>query len=226
MNLYRPLVLIVALCASAAALAQHHPESESYHQHIDARHGLNHPYADRGAVVHELPREALVVPHGSERYWFHNGVWYRPGAGGYVVIAPPFGVVVPVLPALYVTVMVGGVPYYYANDTYYSYNPAAAGYEVVAPPEGIESASALPPTQATPAPTAAAEQQYVYPRNGQTPEQQATDRYECHRWAVGQTGFDPTLTSGGVAPESADAKRAEYNRAMHACLEGRGYTVR
>ena len=34
--------------------------------------------------------------------------------------------------------------------------------------------------------------QYVYPSQGQTPEQQSKDEYECHSWAVQQTGVDPT----------------------------------
>ena len=33
---------------------------------------------------------------------------------------------------------------------------------------------------------------YVYPANGQSPEQTDRDRYECHVWAVQQTGFDPS----------------------------------
>jgi predicted lipid-binding transport protein (Tim44 family) len=33
---------------------------------------------------------------------------------------------------------------------------------------------------------------YVYPANGQTPEQTDRDRYECHNWAVQQTGVDPS----------------------------------
>jgi len=32
----------------------------------------------------------------------------------------------------------------------------------------------------------------VYPAQGQTPEQLDRDRYECHIWAVQQTGFDPS----------------------------------
>jgi Protein of unknown function (DUF1269) len=31
-----------------------------------------------------------------------------------------------------------------------------------------------------------------YPTNGQTPEQQNRDRYECYQWAMQQTGFDPS----------------------------------
>lgn len=37
-----------------------------------------------------------------------------------------------------------------------------------------------------------AEQLYVYPQKGQSAEQQKKDEYECHGWAVKQTGFDPT----------------------------------
>ena len=40
--------------------------------------------------------------------------------------------VVPVLPPAYSTVMVGGMPYYYANDIYYSATPG--GYLVTEPP--------------------------------------------------------------------------------------------
>jgi hypothetical protein len=32
----------------------------------------------------------------------------------------------------------------------------------------------------------------VYPANGQTPEQLERDRYDCHVWAVQQSGFDPS----------------------------------
>ncbi len=41
-----------------------------------------------------------------------------------------------------------------------------------------------PPEQVT--------QVVVYPANGQPPEQLDRDRYECHNWAVKQTGFDPS----------------------------------
>ncbi len=61
---------------------------------------------------------------------------------------------------------------------------------------------------------------FVYPSDGQTDEQTDKDRYECHRWAVEQTGFDPSL------PDQNLDDRANYIRALTACLEGRGYTVR
>jgi hypothetical protein len=38
---------------------------------------------------------------------------------------------------------------------------------------------------------------YIYPNKGQTLQQQSQDRYECHIWAVNQSGFDPSAYSGG-----------------------------
>ena len=135
----------------------------------------------------------------------------------------------------------------------------------------------------------------VYPAKGQSDEQQSKDRFECHTWAVKQTGFDPTTasvaappppeqtTEGGAVKGAArgaargaaigaiagdagkgaaigagaggvrggrqrnkaeqsqaqeyqdsvqasqaelDKQRAGYNKALGACLEGRGYTVK
>jgi hypothetical protein len=42
-----------------------------------------------------------------------------------------------------------------------------------------------------------AQQLFIYPLRGQSEQQQQQDRFECHQWAVQQTGFDPTV---GLAP--------------------------
>jgi hypothetical protein len=52
----------------------------------------------------------------------------------------------------------------------------------------------------------------IYPRNAQSAQQTEADRQECNRWAVTQ----PTAL--------ADA--AVFQRAVEACMDGRGYTVR
>ena len=49
------------------------------------------------------------------------------------------------------------------------------------------------------APAAMAQQQYVFPQKGQSADQQKKDEYECHSWAVKQTGFDPTAATGPCA---------------------------
>lgn len=63
---------------------------------------------------------------------------------------------------------------------------------------------------------------FVYPRTGQSSDQQARDRYECYRFAVAQTGFDPMRSNSAVRSE----QQSDYDRAQAACLEGRGYSVR
>jgi hypothetical protein len=168
-------------------------------------------------VVHELPiGYRPYFFHGSHLY-FAGGVWYAPGPQGFVVTRPPAGLVVTALPSFYTTVWIAGVPYYYANDVYYRWAPEANGYEVVERPAGADQPG-VPPSQA-------AENFFMYPKNGQTQEQQSADRYECHSWAKGQTGFDPTRPDGGVPSQEAAGKREQYRRAMTACLEARGYSV-
>jgi len=124
----------------------------------------------------------------------------------------------------------------------------------------------------------------IYPKQGQNPDQQSRDRYECHTWAVQQSGYDPSnpqaastgksgtgkemlrggargaaagaaigaiagdagkgaaigATAGGLGRgfKERDRKRQEqeagtaspaqqsYQRAMAACLDGRGYSVK
>jgi hypothetical protein len=130
---------------------------------------------------------------------------------------------------------------------------------------------------------------FIYPTQGQSPEQQNRDRYECHTWAVQQTGYDPSKGQASAAPPpppagggavrgatrgaavgaiggaiagdagkgaaigaatggllggmrrqeqyrqqqqaqanqaaQQQAARSNYNRALAACLSGRGYTV-
>ncbi len=136
-------------------------------------------------------------------------------------------------------------------------------------------------------PVLALGQPYIYPNKGQNQQQQSKDRYECHTWAVGQTGFDPSrpqtvqatapaqpqgqvlrgatrgaalgAVGGAIAGDAGTGAaagaamgglfgamrrmdqarasqqsyqvvnaegRAAYDRALGACLEGRGYTVR
>jgi len=186
------------------------------YDHYDSRWQHYRHYPARGHVVTTLPRSVVVVKHRHDHYWYGGGVWYRPYGPRYVVAAPPIGVFVSVLPPFYTTVWFGGIPYYYANDAYYLWRAQQRAYEVVEPPPAAGASTVSP----------AAEDIFVYPRDGQTPEQVAADRYECHRWAAGETGFDPTRPAGGVAAEQSRSLREAYFRAMTACLEGRGYSVR
>jgi hypothetical protein len=194
-------------------------------QHFDSRHGHNRYYPSRGSYVRGLPGGYRGVSYHGSRYYFAGGCWYRPYGGRFLVIAPPFGLFIPFLPPFYETIWVSGVPYYYANDVYYTQAPG--GYEVVEPPQDIgnEPSSVGPPQDIGNEPPSA-EELFIYPRQWQTEQQKENDRYECHRWAANQTHYDPTQPPPGPAQAQGSQKRKDYQRAMSACLEARGYTVK
>ncbi len=183
---------------------------------LDRRYSHDHYYPPRGSFVDRLPRAPLVVPYRGTNYYFHGGSWYRPSGPRFVVVAPPIGLSISVLPPYYTTLWVGGAPYYYADGVYYNWHPAERSYVVVDPPRESEVVS--PPPEP--------EQLFIYPKEAQSEQQQATDRYQCHRWAVDQTGFDPSQPGDDLAQSEMAAKRADYQRASKACLEARGYSVR
>jgi hypothetical protein len=307
---------------SAESAVQHHAaeeQSEPYHKHHDTRHGHDHFYPDRGAIVRDLPQGTIGTSYAGVSYRYHDGIWLEPRGPAYMVIAPPIGLVAPTLPLYSTIVTHGSESYLYVNDTYYRPRPDLGGYEVVndpteeAPPAPAEAlvggqmpaaapastanspavapgvaavlvpaASAIPAASASAAPaasgaaasgaaaslpatasvapssfavqaaaiplpaatsipaapaagavpvvlpagTAASGTQkgpkvFLYPKNGQTADQQARDRYDCYRFAVAQSGYDP-MRAGGVASEP----QSDYERAQSACFEGRGYSNR
>ncbi len=183
---------------------------------VDRRYHHDRYYPPRGYATAVLPPGHRVVRHKHTHYYYHGGVWYHASGVRFVVVTPPLGIVVPVLPPFYTTIWVRGLPYYYANGVYYAWSAPEPGYIVVkAPPESeVATVPSVP------------EQLFVYPKKGQGEQQRADDRYACHRWAVGETGFDPSQPSADLSDSQLLAKRADYQRAMKACLEAREYSVK
>ncbi len=136
-------------------------------------------------------------------YW-RGGFWPRCyyGVG--------FSWYLPLLPLAYATYWYSGVPYYYANDVYYTYNPSYDGYVATDPPPLTEESSSGAGTAVG---AAGAGEIFMYPKNGQSAEQTATDKAECQQWATQQAG--PVAQNG-----------TDYQRAMVACVEGRGYSAK
>ena len=169
-------------------------------------------YPRHGEAYRVLPSGSVSVVFGGLNFFFQSGVWMRPHDGHFRVVAPPIGIVVPMLPTMAVTLRQGGATLFYANGTYYQAH-RHGGYVVVPAPAVstvvIESqpvvVSTLPAVKAPPEPI-------IYPRNGQSPEAQEADLQACNRWA----------TSVPAAMAEAEA----FQRAVSACMDGRGYTVR
>ena len=166
-----------------------------------------------GHVVKVLPKrhESFVIRN--QRYYYHGGHYYAPRGRSFVVVTAPIGMRIGQLPSGYVSFGIGTSRYFFANSTYYRYDRKDDKYVVVPKPNGADES--LLSEQAT-----VSLDLFVYPKEGQTDAQRDQDRYECHRWSVEQSQFDPSL------PNQQLPRANDYKRAISACLEGRGYTVR
>ncbi|HDY99059.1 MAG TPA: hypothetical protein ENH72_11300 [Pseudomonas sabulinigri] len=188
---------------------QHQPAQQAQRAPVRV---TSQPHMRPGSSVARLPSGYRQIHHRDHDYYYVRGGWYRPHGNGFIVVTPPIGLSIPVLPGGYISLMIGGRPYYRYNNIYYVQR--GNNYVVVDAPSQSNVS------------TPAQDELFIYPTSNQSAGQQSKDKYECHQWGNSQTGYDPTQPYGGVAANAASATRANYQRAMTACLEARGYTVR
>jgi hypothetical protein len=172
-----------------------------------------------GRVVTRLPPGYRDYRWRGNPYYYSGGSWYSRRGSSYIVVGAPFGLYVDYLPSYYSTVWVGGSRYYYADDTYYTYDTSRRGYIVTHSPYNDDEERS--DSEDSGSSSANAEDElYIYPVKGQSEQQQADDKYQCHKWSFDQTGYDPTQM------EHDSGKREQYDRALTACLTARGYSVK
>src|SRR6202167_3326567 len=176
------LILPAILCGVylSPAVAQVHTGSSSHAaprpamdgrgKELDSRYNHGHYYAPVGSFRPSLPDNYHPYYRGGNPYYFSGGVWYAPRGVGFIVVAPPVGLVIGALPVYYSTVWIGGSPYYYADNVYYTWQPDQNGYTVVDPPDNADQ-----PTAAPDSPPDSQTDLIIYPKNGQTKDQQAAD---------------------------------------------------
>ena len=172
---------------------------------FDHRYHLDRYYPKRGLVTTALPAGSVAVDFRSGSIFFHAGDWFRLDGARFIVITPPLGVVVPMLPKDYVTVRSAGTSYYYADRVFYT-AANSAGFTVSAPP--LDAALALPLEPAAPVAPAISTGTNAQPR---TAEQTESDRTDCTTWAHAQ----PLASSDDTM----------FQTAFDACMQGRGYAV-
>jgi len=100
----------------------------------DSRHGRR----EYGHVIHRIPRDFRPIKVGRESFFYGDGFFYRYTPRGYILVAPPVGAIVPILPEEHTTVLVQKTPYYVYEDTYYVTAPSG-GYVVTAAPPVTEA---------------------------------------------------------------------------------------
>jgi hypothetical protein len=157
--------------------------------------------------------------------WAYSRPWYYYPAPVYVQSAPTYYVAQP----SYVTqpsyVVANSQPNYVISQSTVGASQSSGVIEL-----GPANGSAPPqPQQVQPAITTLPAPEsvqggrwFVYPSRGQSQAQLAADRSQCNGWAIGQSGYDPDLK----VHRNPETGPSDYGRALSACLEGRGYTVR
>jgi hypothetical protein len=148
-------------------------------------------------------------------------VWYAPRGPGFVVIQPPIGLVINVLPPYYSTVWFGGNPYYYADNVYYTWRRTKTATRW-----STRRITRMQPTAAPDSPPVAERFDYL--------SQERSDEGSAGGGSIRmlQLGEGPdglrSHSAGRRNVQSGDADHARnnYNRAMSACLQGRGYQVK
>ncbi|MBD8623510.1 DUF6515 family protein [Pseudomonas sp. CFBP 13727] len=166
-----------------------------------------------GQVIDRFPGQNYRVPYRGQDYYYSGGYWYRPQGPQYVVIEPPRGVRVRVLPDYAQRMWIGSSVFFVAAGTYYQWADNTQEYVVVNPPVNASTPQ--------PAPTLTNYDVAAYPAQGQSPQQIAQDQYECKRWAVEQSRFDPASATYAPSPEVVSV----YRQSLANCFASRGYTV-
>lgn len=170
-----------------------------------------------GYEIDRMPGGYSRVPYHGNDYFYSGGYWYRPQGPRYVVVAPPRGVRVRYLPDYAQQVWLGSALFFLAAGTYYTYEQSTQEYVVAEPPQGVEPVYSPQQIQQPADPYDV----IAYPANGQTQQQVEQDRYDCYRYAVQQSNFDPAAATYQPAPEVVGI----YRQAMAGCYAGRGYSV-
>lgn len=84
-------------------------------------------------VVRTLPPSATVVTYGGLGYHYYGGLFYRYYNGAYVIVGPPVGITVNILPKNHEEVIVGTDIYYYNQGSFYL-KTGEDEYRIVQPP--------------------------------------------------------------------------------------------
>jgi len=187
--------------------------------HLDSGFTPGRSLGGPGSSFRGSPSGRLDIGFGHRHYFYHGGYWYQPWGLDFLAVLPPVGILLPFLPPDYVQLEIaGGSPYYYANGSYYQSWPEG-GYVVVDPPASAREGQAPSPKPAPPSSILS-----IFPRNGQSEERMEADRGDAHRFALGQSGFDPGKMDPGH-PNYLQLQK-DYLRSFKAFLEGRGYSVK
>jgi hypothetical protein len=130
---------------------QKYPQGHNYQRPPQNKRYKSY-YGNHPRVVPNLPPKHTTYVYKGDRYYYYGGRYYRPyRSGGYVVVRPPVGFYVPILPLGFITLLIAGITYYTFAGIYY--RASSGGYVVVDAPAGaVVNSPAAPAIGAPSAP--------------------------------------------------------------------------
>ena len=105
-------------------IGDHQGDRHFYRWHDHPRYGIH---------LHVLPAGYLTVRVGLHRYYYYDGLYYNYAGGEYIIVSPPIGAYVSVIPSDFQPVIMNGRTYYTDNGVYYILT-RHHGYKVVVAP--------------------------------------------------------------------------------------------
>ena len=115
-----------------------HPSTYNHHYVEPHYRTVLPPERRAGWVTHNLPVAAFILAFGGINYYYHEGLFYHPSRGAYIVVNPPLGMIVPSLPIGYSMVRVYDRDYFFYDNIYYEWAPSYNGYRVVELPTTMD----------------------------------------------------------------------------------------
>jgi len=108
------------------------------HRDFDAGFRGHHHFHDFAfhRFIPVLPVGFLTLEVGGVPYYYDDGIYYQPMAGGYQEVYPPVGAAVPGPPEGSIPVEAGGQFYYYAGGAFYLQQPDGT-YQIAPTPIGV-----------------------------------------------------------------------------------------
>ncbi|MFH1320217.1 MAG: DUF6515 family protein [Bacteroidota bacterium] len=143
--------LVLSLCFFNKAYSQRKggpPPKEAVHQqNPKPRQAAHYHYRHlprRGAEVEKMDAATVSIAFKGMKLHYHTGIFYKPkGAASFVVVRPPMGIRIKVLPPEHRKIVIGPAVYFYYYGTFYKKTPNSDEYEVIDAPVGAE-VDALP----------------------------------------------------------------------------------
>ena len=108
------------------------------HRDFDAGFRRHYDFDDFAfhRFVPALPLGYLSLQVGGVPYYYYDGLYYQPMAGGYQEVYPPVGAAVPQPPEGSIAIAAGGQTYYYAGGAFYLQQPDGT-FQIAPTPIGV-----------------------------------------------------------------------------------------